>query len=74
MDAINLTNNCRVDVIQGHTLKGGAATYRHISIAMMADAINRIPVRYYPEDSRTVGEVTLREIALTSTLLLNSTL
>jgi integrase len=34
-----------VDAIQGHTLKGGAAaTYRHISIAMMGDAINRIPV------------------------------
>ena len=34
-----------VDAIQGHTLKGGAAaTYRHISIRTMADAINRIPV------------------------------
>lgn len=34
-----------VDAIQGHTLKGGAAaTYRHISLRTMADAINRIPV------------------------------
>jgi hypothetical protein len=34
-----------VDVIQGHTLKGGAAsTYRHISLRTMADAINQIPV------------------------------
>ncbi len=29
-----------------------------------------VPWRYYPEDSRIVEEVTLREIALTSTLLL----
>jgi hypothetical protein len=34
-----------VDAIQGHTLKSaGAATYRHISPRMMADAINQIPV------------------------------
>jgi integrase len=33
-----------VDAIQGHTLKGGAAaTYRHISLRTMADAINQIP-------------------------------
>lgn len=34
-----------VDAIQGHTLKGGAAaTYRHISLRTMAEAIERIPV------------------------------
>jgi integrase len=39
-----------VDAIQGHTLKGGAAaTYRHISLRTMADAIDRLPV---PQNQR----------------------
>lgn len=39
------TQDSIVDVIQGHTLKGGAAaTYRHISLRTMAEAIEGIPV------------------------------